>query len=496
MFIQTYKSGSGLYARVYRAKREDGTKRNECIHHLGKVIDLEKGIFRSRERGLVKYTIENGFEKAPEEYRNETNNTVSLILDFGAEYAFTKALEKDGLLDVYRSFGPDVDTLMTLLLYKMLRSGANCYAEAYWEGSYARILYPNAKIQSQRLSDFLADLGEEATVRHFFKQYLAYVSKKSLSSKHSVLVDSTGLPNDIHLPITAINTHGGVTSNEIRLILVVDRITGRPLYFRYVAGNIVDVSTLIRTMGAMKDSGIDVDHCIVDAGYFSEANIRELMSSHISFLLRLKGGNNLYDNLLRDHVPGLSNNMDHLVLYGERILFMKCVAVQPFGTELYAYVAIDNYTQFDERRKILRKNKKDGMTDEQRSIAIQNCGAFVLLSNTKIELSEVLPLYYTRQTIEQVFDIGKNYTDLLPLRTHNEETFRGHLLISFMATAAILTLNQLLKKPKYKFNGAVANLQNLKCLVYPDRLWINEPTKKMNEVLEELKVQVPRSIPM
>jgi hypothetical protein len=37
-----------------------------------------------------------------------------------------------------------------------------------------------------------------------------------------VLIDSTGMPNDIHFPLTAINTHNGVTNNETKLLLVVD----------------------------------------------------------------------------------------------------------------------------------------------------------------------------------------------------------------------------------------------------------------------------------
>jgi hypothetical protein len=40
-----------------------------------------------------------------------------------------------------------------------------------------------------------------------------------------------------------------------------------------------------------------------------------------------------------------------------------------------------------------------------------------------METSEILPLYYTRQQIEQIFDIGKNYADLLPLRVQSEDTF-------------------------------------------------------------------------
>lgn len=56
------------------------------------------------------------------------------------------------------------------------------------------------------------------------------------------------------------------------------------------------------------------------------------------------------------------------------------------------------------------------------------------LGPEEIDTKEVLPLYYARQQIEQVFDIAKNYADILPLRVHGEDTFRGHLLLCFIAT--------------------------------------------------------------
>jgi len=55
--------------------------------------------------------------------------------------------------------------------------------------------------------------------------------------------------------LTAVNNHNGVISNEARLILVGDRRSGLPLYFRYVAGNIVDVSTLKTMLTEFKCKG-------------------------------------------------------------------------------------------------------------------------------------------------------------------------------------------------------------------------------------------------
>jgi transposase len=69
------------------------------------------------------------------------------------------------------------------------------------------------------------------------------------------------------------------------------RETGLPIYFRYVAGNIVDVSTLQTTVNELKAQGINLRHGILDAGYCSQKNIKILMKDNIPFLTRMQGKN-------------------------------------------------------------------------------------------------------------------------------------------------------------------------------------------------------------
>jgi hypothetical protein len=49
---------------------------------------------------------------------------------------------------------------------------------------------------------------------------------------------------------------------------------------------------------------------------------------------------------------------------------------------------------------------------------------------------KVFPQYQSRQ-IEHIFDIGKNYARFLPINVQTEETFRGHLLLTFIAAVAL-----------------------------------------------------------
>ena len=506
MFIKYYHSRGHKYARLLEAKRDENGERYDIVQcQLGRVINEEEGLFRSRERGVFKYSLGEGFSDVedPNLYMEQTyGSKIELILDFGPEYVFAEALKKEGIWNVFLSFMPEKsDTLMSMVLHSMLWTEARQFAEDFWRTSYASIAFPNAKLKSQRISEFLTELGEEAVFRRFFDAYLGYVISKSKTSRYSIIIDSTGLQNDSHMDITAVNIHNGVVSNEVRLILAMDRNTGYPLYFRYVKGNILDVNSLANTINDLKQYGIDVDHCILDAGYYCGENMEDLNRLRIPYLLRLKAGNNIYDDLIDRYVDGL-DVYENRVIYGDRVVFVKCVNIDFHGSQAFAYVSIDYAVQTDERRKIYMKKPSEFESDVARKEVLRKSGAFILISKLEVGVNEILPLYYSRQAVEQVFDFGKNYANLLPLRTHSEETFRGHLLISFIATVSIMTIDRLFiaARPKAKnkkplnFIQARSCLRQMKCQVYNDRVSVVEPDRRSNDVLKALKVDYKRII--
>ena len=148
------------------------------------------------------------------------------------------------------------DTLQALLCYYVTSSESNSYAEDWFNLSYARVLWPNANMSSQRISEALAQIGHEDNKRAFLSKYYDFIRSCELNEQksdcgmledgeigHGILLDSTGLPNDAKLPLTSINNHNGLISLEVRLIYVVQQSTGLPLYYRCVSGNVIDTST-------------------------------------------------------------------------------------------------------------------------------------------------------------------------------------------------------------------------------------------------------------
>jgi hypothetical protein len=261
------------YASIYTPQRVNRVKDN-APQYLGRVIDKEKGIFQSRSRGKFCYTLSGGFS---EFIPSETSMMVEkYILDFGSSYALHKVLDTVVFSGAVKELIPEeTDTLLSMLFYRMLDKGSDFYAEDWWEGSYMRVLYPNARLKSQRISEFLCRLGEEKVLRRFFEKYI--FSLIAPESRTGILIDSSALPNEIHFPLTAVHTEAVQTNNETRLILVVDRISGMPLFFCYNTGNIVDVSTLKATIMELSHNGIKTEHAIVDAGYYSEKKYKSAL---------------------------------------------------------------------------------------------------------------------------------------------------------------------------------------------------------------------------
>jgi transposase len=113
---------------------------------------------------------------------------------------------------------------------------------------------------------------------------------------------------------------------------------------------------------------------------------------------------------------------------------------------------------------------------------MQSKGKFVIISSSEIPINEVIPLYYTRQSAENLFGISKSFLDMLPIRTHSVTTFRGYMMLTFLTLIVYIEYKRMLRA-KYTVEDALMEMSNLMCRVYDDnKLIVAEPTKKMKEI--------------
>ena len=482
--------------------------------YLGRVIDKERSIFKSRERGLFMYDVtSNTFQPVPHDYempkvqrKTKYPERPRLIVSFGDIFLLDEYLKKSGLMNAIDAIGfRNPDTLHALLAYYILTQYSNCHAEDWWELTYAKYLYPKAQMASQRISDALKDIGSEDAKRCFFREYFKFLEKydrkassdESCSIDDGILIDSSGLPNSIRLPLTAVNNHNGVISEEIRLIYVVQQHTGMPLFFRYVAGNVIDVSTITRTIAELKANGINTKFAILDAGYYTGVNADALLDAGVSFMARMKSNFKVYQNVVKKHLAKLESK-ENAVLYNNRLVYIKCVPCkigQKENRPAYAYLCKDMTMHNEGQKHAIERAGDECLSGADIFDDLQKQGVFVLITTRKVTKEKLLPLYYMRDQVEKIFEICKQGGKILPINVENENTLRGHLMMTFIAAVTLKMMSQKLKNTSLTTDSIFMNLHEQHAIVYDNEFITTEPFKKMNDAYKVFKVHCPATIP-
>jgi hypothetical protein len=510
------------YGSVQQSIWVNGTCKSDTLLWLGKVINKEELIFQSRKNGIYKFTppdVISPLTQGELEYYGVTSSTPTkhLIgeelseiyerancLSFGGVYVTSKIIEKSVLPELFTSPFVNIkglgESLMSLVLYKLTHGGASMHIKDWWQETYAKFLYPNVNLDSPRISELLKEIGKDKYWRIFFDQYSEFLKKEA--SLNCALIDSTGLPNAIQSDLSQICNHGGKVNREIRLIVVLDKNSGYPIYFKYVPGNIVDKSTLQHIFNEMDAYDIDVTSAIMDAGYFNEVDLKYLYDRNVTFVTRFIPNRKIYKKIIENDIDDIDDVIYH-VLKDRRCMKVKCVEINDIADmKLYAYICKDlveaNKGQIHLLNNFIVSEAELKEIEEIRE-KLRKKGIFILLSSIKLPTDKILPFYSERQEIEQIFDFAKNDLDLLPLRVHSETTLRGHFLVVFMATICHVYIRKIMetfKKLKLSRSAAFDILGRHVTIVFENKNFHLPaiPSPAARKVYDAFNIEVPRKM--
>ena len=409
------------------------------------------------------------------------------IVDFGDSYMINEIAKNcDFTTIIENSFG-NLDTIMTLICYQMTQGAAMMHCRDWADGNSASLLFPNSKINSQDISRLFQKLGQEGLQRKFFKDYIGRFFKE----QHGILIDSTALPSAINTPINAWGYGAEGIDQNVSCLVLVDKISKLPIYFRAVPGDIPDVSTLETTINEITRLGLKMDSAVLDAGYFSESNVRYLCEKNVNFITRLPRSRKIFKALIED--AGSIESRAYAIQYGERAVFIKSIETTIYDQKLHVHIILDPYKKAKDTQLLLRDAFAEGTDAKEIDEKMHYCGYFILISRALIEREEILPTYYTRQSIEQIFGFAKCNNNLLPLRVHNEQSVKGYIMLVFLSIIVFVMMRQRLQ-PTFTVENALLILRGLKAKVHDKELAIQEPNKKTKDISKLLNILVPTSL--
>lgn len=418
------------------------------------------------------------------------NKKEQLILDFGDGYFLLEFIKNSNLYPILEShFLKECPELLPLIIYRLCMQSAMYNCENWVSGNVINVLLKNIDVSSQRISDILLFLSQEKLQRAFFKEYLQLIG----GSEKSVIIDSTGMPTSINHDFNSWGKSDGSIDKQFKLLCVVDQSSKTPLFYRFLPGNLTDVSTIQTTILELQCLGVNNSFVLFDAGYFSEENIRDLYKKKIDFLTRLPSGRLLFKEIILRKISDIES-LDYAQVIGSRGVFVKIIPIDLFDNKGFAYVVLDPKKRAKEREELMLSRKKEPVRnkdDDKKSF--DAAGIMVLVSSKIIQEEDVLSCYYLRQSIEQIFSFSKSDLGLLPIRHHNNETVRGYLFLQFLLLIFFIKIREKISD-KYTVEQALIILRKLKCKVFDNQLIPSELTSVHKAIFEQFAILVPKNL--
>ena len=421
---------------------------------LGLVVDEANLLFYRADEGFFQFDPEKQTrtpippEKMPSWLDEMALRHICppVIVDFGGSYFLHELIKGIGYDKIIDSIThANRDRLYAMLQYYLLYNEAAYKAEEWYHNNFVKYLYPKACLKSPRISEFLEALGSDENRRDFLLSHIPYLLK-STDEELCILVDSTGTPNKCDLEYTRVSVHEEAVNMEFRVIVVVQKSTGLPVYYEMIPGNVVDVATLQTVIHKLENMGYHVQYSLGDAAYSCPAVLERLVLSGIDFMTRPNPTYDTYKKTVEEHLSELDEKGHKVLFHGREVKILKCSTViaidRKTGKEIHGnvYLCRDINSSHEKSSHLLNSKKAKGMTCDERELEYDRFGLFALVTTIDMKEEDVLNEYCMRQAIEQFFDYAKNYDNYMPVRCHKLEMVKGHLLLGFIATFLLVLI--------------------------------------------------------
>jgi transposase len=449
----------------------------------------------------------------------------------------------DAVLDA--SLGQQDGTALLYLAMHQVAEGRPLYVAQPWLAE----LCPPAVISdfdfsSPGLSLFMRRLGRDRhAAERFFESWIIACGKPA-----SLIFDSTSISSrslNLDLAEWGYNRDGDDLP-QANLALVSARGSHLPLFYRLLPGSIPDVASLKLTVKLLEHCGLTDFSTSLDRGFYSAANVRDLINEKLDFVLGASFSCSQACQLVRRHKSALDSTKRSFHFNGTVIRHVadkwqvdmgkgkkKTIAAHVFlDPERRASMAASLEKRVFEIAEKAEKAEANGQFEDRkaaviwlketakglafcfsircvkgkwkiawkpRAVALANSRkgyTVVLASKVKDSREQVLDDYRSRDAIEKLFDILKNEIDQGRMRSGDDEIVQGRMFLAFISLILHAALENRMREAdlikRFSVSEIMAEMRKLKAvhLTSGSRI-VLEITKRQREILDKLRVRQP-----
>ena len=391
----------------------------------------------------------------------------ALLMKLANDMGLTAALKK--------SFPNTYEEILSLAFF-VAQKGLPLSRCDIWSMSHQ---HPFEKpINSQRVSELLQHMSENER-QHFLSLWLKRLSESEILCYDVTSISSYATSNEY---IRWGYNRDKEKLPQINLAMLYGQESGLPAYYRRTPGNITDVITLENTIETLDFLGKTKLNFILDRGFYSETNVDALLNKRYHFTLMVPSERIWVRNIIDQYYETIASPehyrqtsddevlymISHLHQWGERrcyahLYYNATRAAEDFDKlnkklllckeELEAEKPQEINHDFYERFFIIKRTPIRGLSVKYNEAEIQKyrkryAGFFCILTNVKVDSSELLKGYRRKSIVENSFDDLKNSLDMKRLRVHSSVTMDSRLFIQFIALILISKVRSVASEAK------------------------------------------------
>ena len=332
------------------------------------------------------------------------------------------------------------------------------------------------------------------------------------------------------------------SGRAINLALLYGQESGLPFYYRKLAGNISDVSTVKQLLEDMKFLGRRDIKFIFDRGFYKGQNINDLYTERIKFLMGVKLSLKYISEELdmhRDSVRDWDNLLPETEAFGMTIAITwqykrprpKQDDMVTVKRKMYIHLYYDSARAIEDERDLaklmcqlkyellsgnhdkahdalykqyftvkttpIRGTKvlaKDDVIAKER----KNFGYFALIGNESLSPNQALVTYRDKDVAEKAFENIKDRLNMRRLNVSSDLSLDGKLFVVFVALILISYLHNSMKSSnlyhKFTMHELLDELELIEQFERKNhKSLIGEITKKQSDIFCALNVPTPIS---
>ncbi len=418
-FIRKIKKGNATYLAKVESYRENGKVKQRVIEYIGKEVNGEA----VQKVDVSSLEVEN----------------VKHYADVSVLYQLALSLKLDSLL------GKHHKSIIALLIAQTLCKDSILRVSKWMEHSTVRETLSIPDLSIEKLYHAL-DYLEQCDFNALEQALFEYWCELDPCDNKAFVLDVTDTyyngKND-----TSRRRRGkdGKVSKLVQIGLAVSLENGFPIFHQTFGGNISNVKILENLMHQMAGRGIDT--IILDRGFYSESNVRDMQRLGMKMIVGVKQSNKIKTDILskinRDDIytGKCQVILKNTTVYAKEVNFLTAKLVVIYNPRLEAL----------KRDKMLAEASSD---DE-----VKYVGYSLIFHNTELSAASIVRKYFDKDIVERSFRSMKGNINLHPIRLWLPSRINAHIKLCYLSLCIFSLMQFKCKTLKLSISEIIDQLQ-------------------------------------